>query len=130
MNKFLIQAATSLMLFRLSVIDKLNRLTWKELAALSVLGFVVVAPDVVGAAAHDMPWETFLNSLVDTFTGTTAKILAAIGICIAAFGLFTGQAGDGIRRALMIILAFSIAVYAVDLVNYMYDDSGASGGGF
>lgn len=130
MNDLEIRLSIYLLNIKLFVLGVLRGLTWKQLAAISLFGFVIIAPDVVGAATHDWPWETFLNSLVETFTGTTAKILAAIGICIAAFGLFAGDAGGGIRKALMIIMGFSIAVFAVDLVNYMYGDSGASGGGF
>lgn len=130
MSEFEIRLSIFLLNAKLFILNALRQLTWKQLAAITLFGFVIIAPDVVGAATHDWPWETFLNSLVETFTGTTAKILAALGICIAAFGLFAGDAGGGIRKALMIIMGVSIAVYAVDLVNYLYEDSGASGGGF
>lgn len=68
-------------------------------------------------AAIVFPWDNLLTDISDTLTGKTAKTLAIIGIVIAAIGLFTGQAGDGVKKLFVIILAVSIAIWAPTLVN-------------
>lgn len=73
-----------------------------------------------------MPWDTLLTDLRDTLTGTTAKTLAGIGIVIAAVGLFTGQAGDGVKKLFVIILAVSIAVWAPTLVKMISTNANAT----
>ena len=79
MSEFEIRLSIFLLNAKLFILNALRQLTWKQLAAITLFGFFIIAPDVVGAATHDWPWENFLNSLVETLTGTTAKILEVEG---------------------------------------------------
>lgn len=64
-----------------------------------------------------MPWEHFLDQLVDTLTGKTAKILATLGLIIAAIGLFMGNLGDGIKKIFIILIAVCIAIWAPSIIG-------------
>ena len=44
-------------------------------------------------AARTWPWTAILNDILDEITGPLPLTLGALGIAIAAFGLFTGNAG-------------------------------------
>ena len=47
--------------------------------------------------------------------------LGILGIVVAAIGLFAGNAGDGMRRFLIILFAISIALFAPTIVQWIAD---------
>ena len=63
------------------------------------------------------PWTGLLDQLVAELTGPLPKTLGVLGIVIAAVGLFTNNAGDGVRRILVIILAISMCLFAPAFVQ-------------
>lgn len=71
------------------------------------------------AAGKTWPWTNFLNDLQEELTGPLPRTLGIMGIVIACVGLFTGNAGDGVRKFLIIILAISIAIFAPTLVSWI-----------
>lgn len=70
------------------------------------------------------PWTGLLDQLVTELTGPLPKTLGVLGIVIAAVGLFTGNAGDGVRRILVIILAISMCIFAPTFVKLIADSAG------
>lgn len=70
--------------------------------------------------AITLPFNSYLNELTSELK-TTARYLAILGIIIAAAGLFMGNAGDGVKKLLIIILAVSIAAYASTIVGDLFD---------
>ncbi len=83
-----------------------------------VFGFGTVTADAhtVGSAAITLPWNTYLESFTNEIS-ITVKYLAILGIIISAIGLFLGNAGDGMKKMLIIMLALSIAAYAATIVE-------------
>lgn len=71
------------------------------------------------AAGKTWPWTSFLNDLQEELTGPLPTTLGIMGIVIACVGLFTGNAGDGVRKFLVIILAISIALFAPTIVSWI-----------
>ena len=69
-----------------------------------------------GGGTAMMPWETFLDQIVDSLTGKTAKILATLGLIISAIGLFMGNLGDGIK-IFIILVAVCIAIWAPSIIG-------------
>lgn len=70
------------------------------------------------------PWTGLLDQLVTELTGPLPKTLGVLGIVIAAVGLFTGNAGDGVRRVLVIILAISMCIFAPAFVKLISESAG------
>lgn len=70
------------------------------------------------------PWTGLLDQLVVELTGPLPRTLGVLGIVIAAVGLFTGNAGDGVRRILVIILAISMCIFAPTFVKLIADSAG------
>ena len=76
------------------------------------------------ALAVDWPWTKLLGEIQDELTGPLPTTLGILGIVIALVGLFTGQAGDGVRRILVIILALSTVIFAPTLVSLIVESAG------
>ena len=70
------------------------------------------------------PWTGLLDQLVTELTGPLPRTLGILGIVIAAVGLFTGNAGDGVRRILVIILAISMCIFAPTFVKLIAESAG------
>ena len=64
-----------------------------------------------------------LNDIKDELTGPLPLTLGTLGIVIAAFGLFAGNAGDGMRKFLIIILAISVALFSPTFVEWIADSA-------
>lgn len=74
--------------------------------------------------AINWPWTGLLKNIVTELTGPLPRTLGILGIVIAAVGLFTGNAGDGVRRILVIILAISMCIFAPSFVNMIASSAG------
>ena len=86
----------------------------------AVTAFVIgMIPLHVFAADRTWPWTRFLTDLQEELTGPLPTTLGIMGIVIACVGLFTGNAGDGVRKFLVIILAISIALFAPTIVSWI-----------
>ena len=75
--------------------------------------------DAGGGGGITMPWEKFLDDIVDTLTGKTAKILATLGLITSAIGLFMGNLGDGIKKIFIILVAVCIAIWAPSIIGFV-----------
>ena len=99
--------------------------------ALSVISDVSFAADysgnklaAAGGGGATMPWEKFLDDIVNSLTGKTAKILATLGLIISAIGLFMGNLGDGIKKIFIILVAVSIAIWAPSIIGFVTSNAG------
>jgi type IV secretory pathway VirB2 component (pilin) len=89
-------------------------------AYMAVTAFIIgMIPFHALAAGKTWPWTNFLKDLQDELTGPLPTTLGIMGIVIACVGLFTGNAGDGVRKFLVIILAISIALFAPTIVSWL-----------
>lgn len=93
----------------------------KIVAAGTGLGYL--ATTTKAFAARTWPWTGILNDLVDELTGPLPLTLGILGLVIAAIGLFAGNAGDGMRKFLVIILAISIALFAPTFIQWIADSA-------
>lgn len=93
----------------------------KIVAAGAGIGYLFTASKVF--AARTWPWTGILNDIKDELTGPLPLTLGALGLVIAAVGLFTGQASGFIKSFLMIILAISVALFAPTLVEWIADSA-------
>jgi type IV secretory pathway VirB2 component (pilin) len=86
--------------------------------------FAAVIPGVQLAAAGPMPWDRVLGVIVSALTGTTAKLVAILGIIICAVIWATGEGHTG--RLFKTAIGISLLVGAGNLVNLFFQ--GGSGG--
>lgn len=85
-------------------------------AASRYVGFLaLLTPTFANAAEFDWPWVDPLLSLVETFTGATGMLLAALGLIFICIGFITGEGRDGLTRGFKWVVAscFLFAVWAI-----------------
>ena len=70
------------------------------------------------------PWMKFFNSLADQLTGPLPMTLGAMGIAGAAMALFSGHAGGGTQKFIVLILAVSICLFAPNFMTYIQTSAG------
>ncbi|WP_343611982.1 TrbC/VirB2 family protein [Novosphingobium sp.] len=64
------------------------------------------------ASGTGMPWETPLNSILESVQGPVAKIIAVIVIITTGLSLAFGETAGGFRRLIQIVFGLSIAFAA------------------
>jgi type IV secretion system protein VirB2 len=83
---------------------------------------VTVSAGLAQAAGAGMPWETPLNSLLDSLTGPVAKIIGVAAVVITGLGIAFSEGGSGMRKlvtvAFGLTIAFSATSWALPLFGY------------
>ncbi len=79
-------------------------------AATSVFLLLMTAPAY--AAGSNMPWETPLNSILESVQGPVAKIVSVIIITVTGLSLAFGDTSGGFRKLVQIVFGLSIAFAA------------------
>ncbi|MGE1063602.1 TrbC/VirB2 family protein [Megasphaera paucivorans] len=106
-----------------------NKTLEKSIAAtlfLSSLSTKAFASTVSGDRVEGItwPWMKFFNSLADQLTGPLPMTLGAMGIAGAAIALFSGHAGGGTQKFIVLILAVSICLFAPNFMTYLQTSAG------
>ena len=87
----------------------------------AALSISVMAGLAHGAGAG-MPWETPLNSLLDSLTGPVAKIIGVAAVVITGLGIAFSEGGSGMRKlvtvAFGLTIAFSATTWALPLFGF------------
>lgn len=76
----------------------------------SILLILMTAPAY--AAGSNMPWETPLNSILESVQGPVAKIVSVIIITVTGLSLAFGDTSGGFRKLVQIVFGLSIAFAA------------------
>lgn len=64
------------------------------------------------ASGSSMPWESPLQSILESIEGPVAKIVAVIIIIVTGLTLAFGESSGGFRRLIQIVFGLSIAFAA------------------
>lgn len=81
-----------------------------HLAAITGLVALYAAPAWAGGSG--MPWETPLQSIVDSVQGPVARVIGVIIIVITGLTLAFGDTAGGFRRLIQIVFGLSVAFAA------------------
>lgn len=93
--------------------------------AVVVLLLILMLPVLAHASGSGMPWESWLQKILDSISGPVAKIVGAIVIILSGLGMASGEGGSGARKWVMVAFGLSIAFTAVSFfLNFL----GFSGG--
>ena len=99
-----------------------RRLT--DLATLTILS-LAFAPAAY-ASGSSMPWETPLNSILESVQGPVAKIISVIIITVTGLTLAFGDTSGGFRRLIQIVFGLSIAFAASSFFLSFFSFSGGA----
>lgn len=80
------------------------------LAAALTIAALTATPAWAGGSG--MPWETPLQSIVDSVQGPVARVVGVIIIVITGLTLAFGDTSGGFRRLIQIVFGLSIAFAA------------------
>ncbi len=73
---------------------------------------LLLASQSAQAAGSGMPWETPLQSILQSIEGPVAKIIAVIIIIVTGLTLAFGDTSGGSKRLIQIVFGLSIAFAA------------------
>ena len=76
------------------------------------LGIALAMAGQAHAAGSSMPWETPLQSILDSVQGPVAKVVGVIIIVVTGLTLAFGDSSGGFRRLVQIVFGLSIAFAA------------------
>lgn len=79
-----------------------------QLAMLAVL----LVPAIAIAGGTGMPWEGWLDKLLNSITGPVARVFGVIAIVACGLGIAFSEGGQGMKKLLMVCLGLSIAFTA------------------
>ena len=99
----------------------------RHIATLSTITFVslVLAPAAY-ASGSSMPWETPLNTILESVQGPVAKIISVIIITVTGLSLAFGDTSGGFRRLIQIVFGLSIAFAASSFFLSFFSFSGGA----
>ncbi|SDV50833.1 TrbC/VirB2 family protein [Chitinasiproducens palmae] len=78
------------------------------------------------AAGSSMPWETPLQSILDSVQGPVAKIVAVLIIISTGLALAFGDTSGGFRKLIQIVFGLSIAFAASSFFLSFFSFSGGA----
>jgi type IV secretion system protein VirB2 len=93
--------------------------------AFLALSLVLLLPVLAHASGSGMPWESWMQRILDSISGPVAKIVGAIVIILSGLGMASGEGGAGARKWIMVAFGLSIAFTAT---SFFLDFLGFSGG--
>jgi type IV secretion system protein VirB2 len=97
-----------------------------HLAVASALLVTLILTAPAYAAGSDMPWETPLNSILESVQGPVAKIVSVIIITVTGLSLAFGETSGGFRRLIQIVFGLSIAFAASSFFLTFFSFSGGA----
>jgi type IV secretion system protein VirB2 len=88
----------------------MSRLKILQRAGLAAVATLYAMPARAGGSG--MPWETPLQSIVDSVQGPVAKVIGVIIIVITGLTLAFGDTSGGFRKLIQIVFGLSVAFAA------------------
>jgi len=99
----------------------------RHIATLSTITFVIMAlAPAAYASGSSMPWETPLNTILESVQGPVAKIISVIIITVTGLSLAFGDTSGGFRRLIQIVFGLSIAFAASSFFLSFFSFSGGA----
>ncbi len=99
----------------------------RRLADFAVLvAFSLALAPAAYASGSSMPWETPLNSILESVQGPVAKIISVIIITVTGLTLAFGDTSGGFRRLIQIVFGLSIAFAASSFFLSFFSFSGGA----
>lgn len=96
-------------------------------AALVAIAATLADAPAAFAAGTGMPWETPINSILNSITGPVAKAIGIMAIVLFGLAFAFSEHGSALRRGLGIAMGVSIAFAASSFGMTFFGFSGGAG---
>jgi type IV secretion system protein VirB2 len=109
-----------------SILARLRRLAGPAHHGLLLAAVVLMTAGTAKASGSSMPWETPLQSILDSIQGPVSKIIAVIIIISTGLALAFGDTSGGFRKLIQIVFGLSIAFAASSFFLSFFSFSGGA----
>ncbi|ARK41554.1 TrbC/VirB2 family protein [Burkholderia pseudomallei] len=109
-----------------SCVAPLRRLAAPALHGLLLAAVMLMTAGAAKASGSSMPWETPLQSILESIQGPVAKIIAVIIIISTGLALAFGDTSGGFRKLIQIVFGLSIAFAASSFFLSFFSFSGGA----
>ncbi|MBM2765019.1 TrbC/VirB2 family protein [Burkholderia anthina] len=109
-----------------SCVARLRRLAGPAHHGLLLAAVMLMAAGTARASGSSMPWETPLQSILDSIQGPVSKIIAVIIIISTGLALAFGDTSGGFRKLIQIVFGLSIAFAASSFFLSFFSFSGGA----
>lgn len=105
---------------------RLRRLAGPANQGLLLAALMLMTAGTAKASGSSMPWETPLQSILDSIQGPVSKIIAVIIIISTGLALAFGDTSGGFRKLIQIVFGLSIAFAASSFFLSFFSFSGGA----
>jgi type IV secretion system protein TrbC len=109
-----------------SILARLRRLAGPAHHGLLLAAVMLMTAGTAKASGSSMPWETPLQSILDSIQGPVSKIIAVIIIISTGLALAFGDTSGGFRKLIQIVFGLSIAFAASSFFLSFFSFSGGA----
>jgi type IV secretion system protein VirB2 len=109
-----------------SILARLRCLTGPAHHGLLLAAVMLMTAGTAKASGSSMPWETPLQSILDSIQGPVSKIIAVIIIISTGLALAFGDTSGGFRKLIQIVFGLSIAFAASSFFLSFFSFSGGA----
>lgn len=111
----------------LSLFRKLSPRNLARVAAALMVAVYTSPAFASGASDGSMPYDTALQTILDSVTGPVAKVAGAIAIAITGLGVAFSEGGSMVKKGVGVVFGLSIAFNAVSWGLPLFGFSGGAG---
>ena len=108
------------------VLATVRRMRRRALDVITFAALSLAFAPAAYASGSSMPWETPLNSILESIEGPVAKIIAVMIIIVTGLSLAFGETSGGFRRLIQIVFGLSIAFAASSFFLSFFSFSGGA----
>ncbi len=109
-----------------SCLARLRRLAASAHHGLLLAAVMLMAAGTAKASGSSMPWESPLQSILESIQGPVARIVAVIIIIATGLALAFGDTSGGFRKLIQIVFGLSIAFAASSFFLSFFSFSGGA----
>lgn len=101
----------------------------RALALLTMAGVALLAAGPAWAAGGGtaMPWETPLETIMQSLSGPVAKAVGIIAIVLTGLGFAFSEGGSVLRRGIGIVFGLAIAFTATTFITSFFNMTAGAG---
>ena len=101
----------------------------RALAVLTIVGgaVLVAGPAWAAGGGTAMPWETPLETIMQSLSGPVAKAVGIIAIVLTGLGFAFSEGGSVLRRGIGIVFGLAIAFTATTFITSFFNMTAGAG---
>ena len=93
---------------------------------LTAVAVALILTSAAHGAGAGMPWETPLNSLLNSLTGPVAKIAGVAAVVVTGLGMAFSEGGSGMRKLITVAFGLTIAFAATTFFLPLFGYAGGA----